>query len=339
MPPIVEHRTRNGFTVRKTIIVDLETETSDAELTHAMEQIPTDINLIEINHSSGNWPLFLRHLDTRENLRKVEVLGSLLPSREEDRRCILTYDAGENAGKRVELYLFGFYLYPREVTRYLDGATQLTVLRTSFEHWHEPENDGPPLILASAIQRHPHLRELELGCFEGWTANYISAIFNTLHMNTVLQKIKVNNYETWTNETVEAFQKFMRSTMTIRELVVRQPSLATKRHYFELIKNNFSLRSITFEPNEVNDEDDREFQDYFDRNARVEEFVNSPSTAIPNKKLYPEVLGVVAQANPSILFQSVKAALPEFLGSIAPGNANVVSDQHHHTRKRPRVAN
>jgi len=73
------------------------------------------------------------------------------------------------------------------------------------------------------------------------------------------------------------------------------------------------------------DQDDQNLlQSYFDRNKGVEQFLHNPAT-IP-KKLLPQTIGVVAQGdNPSILFQSLRAASTDLFGN----------QQRARKRKRP----
>jgi len=76
------------------------------------------------------------------------------------------------------------------------------------------------------------------------------------------------------------------------------------------------------------EDDERLLQYYADRNARSLQFVESPSASVVPTLLYPEALGVLAQAgaNPFFLFSSLKAASVELFGT------------HVRKRKRKRTA-
>jgi len=312
-------------------------EISDVVLTRALEQIPTvnNVNTIYISFTAGyrNWPLFFRHLATRENLEKVclNVGLSSFHARDEpwdeDIRSILEHIQQNNATRVVK---FGdLRLSPTSVAKFLDDSTHLTdfTLEDDFTIVCPNDNDGAK-DLAAALQRHPNLLHLDLRLAQN---NTEAILLNALHTNMVLQKITIHP-QFWSVETFRAFQKFMRLTTTLRELHIAPQNKWGKELFLDMAKNNSSLRSMSASLVNYriffNEADQRLLQSYCTRNERMQQFIVNPSTTIPNKHLYPETLGLVAQANPpSILFQTIRAASMELF---APTQLR--------TRKRKRPA-
>jgi len=299
------------------IEVDTSEEPSDAVVTEALEQIPSDDgidpNQMEILVPiAGDWPLFFAHVATRENLEKVELFGRLTdqPS-DAGTQSILRAIQQNSATRKIEFQ--GLCPPVATVVWFLDAANHLTEfsLRATME---EHEADGPA-VLAAAIQRHPNLEDL---CLVLHQEAYMFAILTVLHTNKVVQKLRLRMgyyYRTtnWSEETIRTFQKFMRSTTTLRELCVtvhpKGHGFGTKQDLMQIAKTNFSLHSLTVEGAEgfFNEEEQGLLQSYFRRNRIAELFLRNPTT-IP-KKLLAQTIGVVAQGwNPSILFQSIRAA-------------------------------
>jgi len=313
---------------RPHIWVNLELEASDEALAEAFEEIPTsnnEGNNIRIEVASGNWPLFLHHLATRENLKEV-FFRCFAPSPVAEIHSFLEATQQNNTIRVVSLDGFSD-LSPTAISRFLHEADQLANFSLDSCIMVKDENDGAA-VLAAAIQRHNNLRNLTFITEQG---DYMVALLEALRTNKVIQKLTVSmNY--WSNETYQIFQKLMRSTMTVRELAIRDPGQWTKQDLLEVAKNNFSLRTLTVgygyagEDLFFDEDDHRLLQSYFNRNERMEQFIETPAS-VP-KHLFPETLGVAARVdNPSMLFESLKVvSTTELFGS---------NRQRTRKRKRP----
>jgi len=334
MPPTI---TRNDPDDGPWIRIDLQNETSsDEELTTALEQIPSDTkNMnVSIGVDGRNWPRFVGHLATREKLLKVKVVVSgIIRTSTGERRpsdaVLQSYlDAVQN-NKAIRVFHFVHcLLFSSAIASFLNEATHLTSFAFSQGEIWAAENDGGPLVLAKALQKHPSLQHL---CLRFDQVDYMCPILEALRLNPILKKLTVWMFPNSPQLTLCHLQKLMRSTTSIQELVVHGDHQWTKHDCLKLAKSNFSLQSFTpprmLDVEWLDDDEERVLHSYFDRNTAVVQFIRNPTT-IP-KKLLPQTIGVVAQAgNPSILFQSLRAA----------ASTDLFGAAHQRTRKRKRPA-
>jgi len=296
------------------ISICLRLENSDATLTEALERITPDIQDICLCVVQGGWPLLCRHLATRENLRNIrlcfsDIRGSVNPP-ETDIRPYLEAAQQNNAIRFVELE--NLRLCPVAVASFLDASAQLEEFSLKECTMVRNETEGPA-VLATALQRHANLKHLQLKSSHGV---YVTAILDALRMNRALEKVTVRGFHSWSGDILQSFQKLMRSTRSLRELkIYHTRRWNTKEDMLEIANANFSLRTFTVDPafDFFNQDDQRVLRSYFDRNERVEQFIENP-VSIPRCP-YPETFATIAHSNnPSVLFESFRAASTELFG-------------------------
>jgi len=261
---------------RQFILVSPSEEPSDAALIEALEQIPTNNGICQIQISTPirrDWPLFYAHLATRENLDKVVLseflLEEHLPSSDAEIRSVLKAVQQDRATRKVRLHRLR--PSPSTVVRFLDAANRLTEFQLCCGTMLDEENgDCGPKEIAAALQRHPNLQYLFVS-FQLLHDAYMIAILKALLVNRVLQKRKLSMH-TWSEVTHRTFQELMFSTTTIRELHIHRLGDKTKQDFLQISRNKYSLRTLTVnnDNNFFNVDDQRLLQSYFRRNESLE---------------------------------------------------------------------
>jgi len=318
------------------IRVNLVEEPSDAALTEALAQIPTSIQQIHITVAMLEWPLLLVHLATRQRLEKVTLGYYLAPRQNPLVTEIQSFLQALQSNKDIRMVeLDRLRLSPTGIARLLEEAPQLSglALRLCSMEPRRYETTTGPLVLATALHRHPNLQSLELSLPQD--AVYTAAILNSLRTNPVLQTLTLQMYQCWTPETYQSFQDLMRSTMSIRVLTIHRAVVAdphqqggaccwnNKRDYLNLVERNGSLRNFTVQPTITGffSYGDRVLlQRYLRRNARVHQFMVHPAS-VP-KEQWAETLEDIAKANLSIRLECLRSATTELFGSNANQQQN-----------------
>jgi len=163
----------------------------------ALEQLPTDIDTIYIHiqlaeEAGRNWPLLCRHLATRENLMRVRIRGR-------GHGAMLFLRAlAQRSDKTIQFVTLRDlnHLSPSPIARLLDSADHLRAL-SLCDCTLEGEKDDSA-ILASAIQNHTGLTNLDLG--RTTNADCTVAILDALQMNHKLETLELSTHD-WSDET------------------------------------------------------------------------------------------------------------------------------------------
>jgi len=292
---------------------------SDAELVEALEQNP-HIKSIRFWRARGNWPLLLGHLAIRDNLEEVRLTVGNVP--ETARSFLASFQQNPNIKNATIVSNVTVSALASFLNASADRITNFSFCSHVLKEEDDLDDGEGPAILAAAFKRCANLERLSFTLLQD---EYMAAIFKDAIPSIPNLKTLEVDMDDWSNETHRAFQHVLRTSMTLRRLVILYRGRGTKQCFLQMAKTNFSLCSLTVNaPDVFNDYEQRLLQSYFDRSERVEQFTNNP-TIIP-KKLLPELLGVVAQANASVLFQSLKTASTDLFAS---------SQRRTRKRKRP----
>jgi len=313
--PVIDELRRNDPRVTS-VSFRLFEDFSDADHTEALQQNPhiTDIRLW-IYSALWNWPILLSHLETRNNLHHVALLLN--------QDCgasfeIILQTLERNTNVR-EFRCSGIPVAVQTLASFLNAATQITKLVMNAPLRNGNITIGGPALLSASILGMPYLQYLTLGNIQ---PEYLVAIFDTLRHKKSLQTLNVRESKLLSSPAAMAsFQKLMRTTSMIRELVIScfEP-FESRGIILEIARRNFSLRDVAtahhpLGQNDLSgDEDQRLLQFFANRNERMDEWMEHPADSVP-KHLWPNVLHVASRGgDPSVLFRSLIA----ISGDLAP---------------------
>lgn len=299
----------------------LNEDVSDATLTDALEHNHHIVSLAcWMGAPVRTWPMLLRHLETRNNLFGVALIdGDRVIPEAQWNNWLQALQRNHNIRHWT---ICNINAAVGVIAPYLNAATHITHLSIIGS----VENNGNSIdLLASALQRHPNLEQLELACVQ---AEYLVSIFDSLKTNLTLRTLNVC-FQDFSAAALASFEKLLRSTSTIRKLIIynhpnrpRDPALGeTRETVLKIVKSNFSLREVRGEDdaygNDANTEgnvfrenDQRRLAFYADRNEHMAQWIEKPTDTVPNKDLWPRVLTVAAAtpgADPSVLFRCLMA--------------------------------
>lgn len=277
-----------------------------AEFAEALEQNPHIVSFfVLVPRNLQNFQSFLRHLETRNNLLKVQLLMQpRVPL------AILTsfLQALQRNTNVRDITISGVHeqVPVGALVSFFNSATHITDL--SLSCGFDNSIDGP-VLLAASLQSVTNLQSLKLkDCVP---SEYLVAIFDNLKRKPSLQTLELSfhsfSYADW-----DSFKNLMRSTSTVRELVVGSLPTFSKEIFLKTVKSNFSLRVVReacFGSNIFTAEDKHLLFFYTDRNKRMYLWTERPDS-VP-QHLRPEVLHVAAQAHPWVLFRSLVAIAGE----------------------------
>jgi len=297
---------------------------TDAEITEALEQNPHIVSLfLYFPRAPQNWPRFLHHLETRNNFREVILYAH--PDDPEASIASVLQVLQRNTNVR-DITIAGLYVRLRALVSFLNTASHITDLKLYCDFQNNDGNLDGPAFLAASLQRLTNLQTLDLS--RGMQAEYLIAIFDSLKLNKKPSpQTLVLDFRAFSDAAWASFKNFMRSTATVRELQETSLPARSKAIFLNIVKSNSSLRVVREhllpDANTFTEEERRLLAFYADRNQRTDQFIEHP-TSVP-KQLWPEVLQVAAQADPSVLFRSLIA----IRGELGTGKR---------TRKRKRPA-
>jgi len=110
------------------------------------------------------------------------------------------------------------------------------------------------------------------------------------------------DFSHFSDPSLASFKKLMKTTSTIRTLLVWNPGAQSPDTIRKIVKSNFSLRVVI----SMYPEEDRQLLDFYaNRNKQMAQWRERPKTLVP--QLIPKVLHVASQGHPSVLFQSLLA--------------------------------
>jgi len=193
-----------------------------------------------------------------------------------------------------------------------ENLESLTLDGVSFGVGDEKAEDVVESISAALTRPGSSLRSFEL---HHDFNNGVVANENWLALFRAVAKSKLNRFKfgVSTAQILQSFTAIVPS-MRVQELEVsvsyRLHQQTAKEAIFRAIGKNFSLRSVKGSSNAEEAlfrrvEDQRKLTFYINRNERLDEWVDNRTTL--DRKLWPEALGLAAQAGKDTLFRSLQS--------------------------------
>lgn len=300
----------------------------DTTVTEALERNPQITNLYLILFGSTSlrtWPRLLHHLETRNNLQKIKLsFVGVRPVSSANIASLL-----QSLQRNTNIQSFGIHgtcgVPIGSLVSFLNAAsTRLSAVAVCCTIENSDSNNDGPALLAASLKRLTNLQSLELFNYSV-QVEYVVAIYESLGRTQSVQTLEINLRRANQFKALTSLTRLMRSTSTIRELVIDYAAENSKQTLLTIAKTNFSLRGIRLGRGstiQFSVQEQRLLDFYANRNGQMDQWMENPAS-VP-QHLWCNALNVAVQAeNPSALFRSLLATS----GALAPAKR---------TRKRKR---